>query len=79
MVSKVFEKHVNNRLVNHHLIFLRLLTGFDILVFFTNLRLMEFLVRYLALFRHSSLFDGFEGKGEGEGVFGWEVFVRISS
>ena len=65
MVSKVFEKHVNNRLVNHHLIYLRLLTGFDILVFFTNLRLMEFLVRYLALFRHSSLFDGFGGRGWG--------------
>ena len=33
-----------------HLIYPRLLTGFGMLVFFTNLSLMEFQVRYLALF-----------------------------
>ena len=33
-----------------HLIYLRLLTGFGMLVFFTNLSLMEFQVRYLVLF-----------------------------
>ena len=33
-----------------HLIYPRLLTGFSILVFFTNLRLVEFQVKYLALF-----------------------------
>ena len=33
-----------------HLIYPRLLTGFGMLVFFTNLGLMEFQVRYLALF-----------------------------
>ena len=31
-----------------HLIYPRLLTGFDMLVFFTNLSLVEFQVRYLA-------------------------------
>ena len=94
VVSKVFEKLVNNRIVDHlekcglflissmvlglldqllifsqlyliellglltglgllelwHLIYPRLLTGFGILVFFTNLNLMEFQVRYLAVF-----------------------------
>ena len=94
MVSKVFEKLVNNRIVDHlqkcglfsdfqygfrssrstadlltvvsdrtarafnrsgvilelcHLIYPRLLTGFGMLVFFTNINLMEFQVRYLAL------------------------------
>ena len=38
----------------------RLLTGFGILVFFTNLNLMEFQVRYLALFLLSSVIDSFE-------------------
>ena len=33
-----------------HLIYPRLLTGFGMLVFFTNLSVMEFHVRYLALF-----------------------------
>ena len=89
MISKVFEKLVNNRILDHlekhifffdfhygfrsyrssaglltvvsdriaaafntlgllelwHLIYLRLLTGFGMLVFFTNLSLMEFQVR----------------------------------
>ena len=84
VVSKVFEKLVNNRIVDHlekcglldqllifsqfylikllglltglgllklwHLIYPRPLTGFGMLVFFTNLSLMEFQVRYLAFF-----------------------------
>ena len=94
VVSKVFEKLVNNRIVDHlenfglfpvsgmvlclldhlqtfsqlyliellglltglgllklwHLIYPRLLTGFDMLVFFTNLSLMECQVKYLVLF-----------------------------
>ena len=41
-----------------HLIYLRLLKGFDMLVFFTNLSLQEVLVRYLALFLFS-VKDGF--------------------
>ena len=43
-----------------HFIYLRLLTGFSMLVFFTNLSLMEFQVRYLALFLLFSVIDGFE-------------------
>ena len=43
-----------------HLINPRLLTGFDMLVFFTNLRLMQFQVRYLALFLLFSVKDNFE-------------------
>ena len=43
-----------------HLIYPRLLTGFGMLVFFTNLSLMEFQVRYLALFLLFSVIDGFE-------------------
>ena len=35
-------------------------TGFGVLVFFTNLSLMEFQVRYLALFLLFSVIDGFE-------------------
>ena len=46
VVSKVFEKFVNNRIVDHleirHLVYPRLLAGFGILVFFTNLSLTEF-------------------------------------
>ena len=62
VVSKVFEKLVNNRIDDQlekfgllcdssmvlgllelwHLIYPRLLTGFGMLVFFTNVRLMEF-------------------------------------
>ena len=42
-----------------HLIYPRLLTGFGMLVFFTNLSLMEFQVRYLALFLLFSVIDGF--------------------
>ena len=38
----------------------RLLTEFGMLVFFTNLSLMEFQVRYLALFLLFSVIDGFE-------------------
>ena len=43
-----------------HLIYPRLLTGFGMLVFFTNLSLMKFQVRYLALFLLFSVIDGFE-------------------
>ena len=43
-----------------HLIYSRLLKGFDMLVFLTNLSLMEFQVRYLALFLLFSVTDGFE-------------------
>ena len=43
-----------------HLIYPRLLTGFGMLVFFTNLSLMEFQVRYLALFLLFSVIDNFE-------------------
>ena len=43
-----------------HSLYPRLLTGFDILVFFTNLSLMEFQVRYLALFLLFSVIDDFE-------------------
>ena len=42
-----------------HLIYPRLLTGFGMLVFFTNLSLMEFQVRYLALFLLFSVIDDF--------------------
>ena len=42
------------------MIYPRLLTGFGILVFFTNLILMEFQVRCLALFLLSSVIDGFK-------------------
>ena len=42
-----------------HLIYPRLLTGCAMLVFFTNLSLMEFQVRYLALFLLFSVIDSF--------------------
>ena len=42
------------------MIYPRLLAGFGMLVFFTNLSLMEFQVRYLALFFLFSIVDGFE-------------------
>ena len=42
------------------LIYPRFLTGFGMLVFFTNLSRMEFEVRYLALFLLFSVIDGFE-------------------
>ena len=43
-----------------HLIYQRLLTRFGMLVFFTNLSLTEFQVRYLALFLLFLVIDGFE-------------------
>ena len=43
-----------------HLIYPRLLTGFGMLVFFTNLSLMEFQVRYLTLFLLLSVIDCFK-------------------
>ena len=42
------------------LIYARLLTGFGMLVFFTDLRLMEFQVRYLVLFLLFSVIDDVE-------------------
>ena len=49
----------------YHLIYSRLLTGFDILVSFTNLGLMEFQVRYLALFLLFPLIGGLKQFGMG--------------
>ena len=43
-----------------HLIYPRLLTGFGMLVFFTNLSLVGFQVRYLALFLLFLVIDDFE-------------------
>ena len=43
-----------------YLIYPRLLTGFGILVFYTNLNLVEFQVRYLTLFLLFSVIDGFK-------------------
>ena len=43
-----------------HLIYPRLLTGFGMLVFFTNFSLIEFQVRYSALFLLFSVIDNFE-------------------
>ena len=43
-----------------HLIYPKLLIEFGMLVFFTNLSLMEFQVRYLTLFLLFSVIDGFE-------------------
>ena len=43
-----------------HLIYSRLVTGFGMLAFFTNFSLMEFPVRYLALFLLFSVIYGFE-------------------
>ena len=43
-----------------NLIYLRLMTGCRMLVFFKRLSLTEFQVRYLALFLLSSAIDGFE-------------------
>ena len=54
-----------------HLIYLRLLTGFDMLVCFTNLSLTEFQVRDLALFLIFSM-TTWSGSV-------WKIFTRISS
>ena len=43
-----------------HLIYSRLLTGFGMLVFFTSLNVVEFQVRYQALFLPFSVIDGFK-------------------
>ena len=43
-----------------HLIYPRLLTGFGMLVFFTNLTLLEFYVRYLVLFLLFSVIGSFK-------------------
>ena len=49
----------------------RLLTGFGMLVYFTNLSLMEFQVRYVDSFLLFSVIDGLDS--------GWKVFSRISN
>ena len=54
-----------------HLIYPRLLTGFGMLVYFTNLSLMEFQVRYVDSFLLFSVIDGLDS--------GWKVFSRISN
>ena len=43
-----------------HLTYPRLLTGFGMLVYFTNLNIMEFQVRYSVLFLLFSVIDDFE-------------------
>ena len=53
-----------------HLIYARLLTGFGMLVFFTNLSVMEFQVRYFTLFLFSSVINSFEW-------FWMEVFTEL--
>ena len=55
-----------------HLIYPRFLTEFGMLVFFTNVSLMEFQIKYLVLFLFFSVIDSFESSG-------WQVFTRISS
>ena len=44
--------------LNH--LYLRLSTGFSMLVFFTNLNLMAFLIRYFDVFDIFSVIDAFE-------------------
>ena len=55
-ISRAFNRSGATRAVSYP----RLLTGFGMLVFFTNLSLMEFRVRYLALLLLFSVIDGFE-------------------
>ena len=55
-ISRAFNRSGATRAVSYP----RLLTGFGRLVFFTNLSLMEFWVRYLALLLLFSVIDGFE-------------------
>ena len=55
-ISRAFNRSGAARAVSYP----RLLTGFGRLVFFTNLSLMEFWVRYLALLLLFSVIDGFE-------------------
>ena len=55
-ISRAFNRSGATRAVSYP----RLLTGFGMLVFFTNLSLMEFRDRYLALLLLFSVIDGFE-------------------
>ena len=55
-IARAFKRSGATRAV----IYPRLLTGFSMLVYFTNLSLMEFQVRYLALFLLFSVIDNFE-------------------
>ena len=58
-ITKAFNRSGATQ-AREHFIYSRLLTEFDILVFFTNLSLMEFEVRYLATFLLFSVLDGVE-------------------
>ena len=58
-ITKAFNRSGATQ-AREHFIYSRLLTEFDILVFFTNLILMEFEVRYLAIFLLFSVLDGVE-------------------
>ena len=57
-IARAFNRSGATRAV--HLIYLRFMTGYHMLVFFTNLSLTEFQLGYLALFLLSSVIDGFE-------------------
>ena len=59
-----------------HLIYPRLLTGFDMLVYLTNLSLMGFQVRYLVLFQHFSVIDGFEWSWM-ESLHNWSILFLL--
>ena len=59
LLAVVSDRTVWTLLELQHLIYPRLLTGFWMLVFFTNLKLVEFQVRYLALFLLFSIIGGF--------------------
>ena len=62
-----------------HLIYPRLLTGFGMLVFFTNLSLMEFQVRYLALFLLFSVIDSFKWFWMGNLCKNIQISFRLDS
>ena len=59
-IARAFDRAGIGLLELWHLIYPRLLTRFGMLIFFTNLSLMEFQVRYLALFLFFSVIEGFE-------------------
>ena len=59
-----------------HLIYPRLLTGFDMLVYLTNLSVMEFQVRYLVLFQHFSVIDSFEWSWM-ESLHNWSILFLL--
>ena len=59
------------------LIYPRFLTLFDMLVFFKNLSIIEFQVRYLALFLLFSVIDGFGWFWKGESSQEYPVNARV--